>query len=761
MFIERQRKFQFHTKSIRFQALCKSEGEVKDKDDTLCDILASAAFDKYPSDFESMYYSSCASTSISMGSYSFISVLIHPDATDEDIGSILEEMSKIAGALSPNSGPECPKSGSNSKNNTGMLFSDVDDNRVFIDIPFFLIEEERSVEELLQEAEKLVKKTSSSISKSNSRSDTLVADNKDDQNESLLRVRQLEDDIFHMIQAEVHKESEKVRKSPKFEHKRDPSPGLEVVYENLNVLKPSKTLELQRRKFEEQKVEVSSSSDLDDPIERFSKTEDLKSTKEAEDKDNLQKEITDVDKDFFENLLKKSKEKSEGGMSGSSSFGQEDFSHFLRILQGQSDKKDQEAKTNDSNIKNKSGLGFQAKPDATTFEKSRIENELKSLNSPAFPEKEISEVLKRELPNNRNKYDSHEISESDSNSGRERSRSNKSLNKESSFSRNSSIEISKKSESRSKEMILSRNSSVDSSGSNGSKKDVNVVNSKNELYTVGLTPRLELFADAIPKLIAEKSNENLRKQEQKKLEKEKERELHGQTEETQKDNSGYDNKGDETYNNDRPQTADGATTGNGDRVGKVDIKRNVLDHQKTDRSPDALDNRNQKKKEIKFVKSKSYDQLPKSISNLKMSLDDVKGSKHAETSNEPAAPILKKSPVVRAKVNSKPVSKFTTKVKLSPKPKKDLPKSNTASSLNLNARKVDTKSVENIMKHNLAGGDMNRNLSKSDWETLCKEERHKNVLLKGINRRIRNDKNASIISAITCVSFFRTIGFRS
>lgn len=36
-----------------FQAFCKSEGEVKDKDDTLCDILASAAFDKYPSDFES------------------------------------------------------------------------------------------------------------------------------------------------------------------------------------------------------------------------------------------------------------------------------------------------------------------------------------------------------------------------------------------------------------------------------------------------------------------------------------------------------------------------------------------------------------------------------------------------------------------------------------------------------------------------------------------------------------------------------------
>lgn len=33
----------------------KSEVEMKDRDDTLCDILASAAFDKYPSDFESKY----------------------------------------------------------------------------------------------------------------------------------------------------------------------------------------------------------------------------------------------------------------------------------------------------------------------------------------------------------------------------------------------------------------------------------------------------------------------------------------------------------------------------------------------------------------------------------------------------------------------------------------------------------------------------------------------------------------------------------
>lgn len=34
----------------------KNEIEMKDKDDTLCDVLASAAFDKYPSDFESKFF---------------------------------------------------------------------------------------------------------------------------------------------------------------------------------------------------------------------------------------------------------------------------------------------------------------------------------------------------------------------------------------------------------------------------------------------------------------------------------------------------------------------------------------------------------------------------------------------------------------------------------------------------------------------------------------------------------------------------------
>ncbi|XP_046750019.1 centrosomal protein of 162 kDa isoform X2 [Diprion similis] len=677
--------------------LSKSEGEIRDNDHTLCDILASAAFDKYPSDFE--------------------------NATDDDIGSILEEMSKIAGALSPNSAPECTKSGENSKNPT---------------------EEERSVEELLQEAEKLVQKNSSSISKSNSKSDTLIPDDNRDPNNSLVRVRQLEDDIFQMIQAEVHKESEKVRRSPKYDQKQETSPGLGIVYENLNVLKVPKTLELQRQKFEDQKVEVSSSSDLDDPIERHSQSEDSKSKKKVEDKDNLQKEITDVDKDFFGNFLKKSKERSEGGgISSSSSFGQEDFSHFLKILQGQNDKKEQETTTNHSNLKSTSVLNLPLKPGALILEKSRIEIELASLKSPAFPEKEISEILRRELPGTENKYIDHEISESDSSSSREMSRQSQlSGKKEATFSRNSSTERIKRSENNAKDSVLSRNSSVDSGVSNGSKKDAKVVNSKNELYTVGLTPRLELFADAIPKLIAEKSNENLRKQEQEKMEKEKEKEK--DTEKSNKDieilcqdnqdetmgigGSIINSKEKKTYNNDQSKTAE-KVTDDKDKLRKVDMQKNILDPPKTDREFHSSNNRNQKS-EIKITKSKSYDQLPKSISNFKLSIDATKTAKPVETSHKPSNSALKSSPVPRPKFHSKPVSKFTSKVKLSSKPKKDIPKSNTISSLNLNNRKLDSKSVENIMKHNLAGGDMNRNLSKSDWETLCKEERHKNVLLK-------------------------------
>ncbi|XP_015598780.1 centrosomal protein of 162 kDa isoform X2 [Cephus cinctus] len=648
----------------KLEVACKSEAEAKDKDDTLCDVLASVAFDKYPSDFE--------------------------NATDEDIGSILEEMSKIAGALSPNSGPDHTKSGSSGKNKT---------------------EEERSVEELLEEAEKLVKKNTHSLSKSASKSDTLVPNKNLDTTENLGRVRQLEEDIFQMIEEEVHKESEKIRRSPKYEKKKDINQSFEIIYENVNTLKPPKTLELQRKKFEEQKVEISSSSDLDDPIERHSKSEELKVATKVEANDNLQKEITDVDKDFFDDLLRKSKEKIEGGMSASSSFGQEDFSHFLKLLQDQSDRKEREPKEAMSSY---NVITRHNQPGGSS---NKGESETAFAKSPAFPEKEFSEILERELLKVDKKKEMHEIAESESSTSAGRSaRSEGSIKRDASMSRNSSLDKSNKSDSGRKDNMLS---SVEAVKSNESKES-KVVNAKNELYTVGLTPRLELFADAIPKLIAEKSSENFKKQELDRIENEKDANRVTRTCVSDESKVQTDSKKLREDHKKMISTA-GPSNMNFQKIGS--------DTARSDRIPVALDNKIGKKG-IKFAKSKSYDHICKPITNLKLSLDDVKNIKSADIPKRTVPPAAKKSPLSKTRLQTKSVSKFTPTMKLSPKLRKDSPKENSAPCLAFGSRVTMTKSTDSILKHSLAGGDTRRNLTKNDWESLCHEERHKNALLK-------------------------------
>ncbi|XP_020281351.1 centrosomal protein of 162 kDa isoform X3 [Pseudomyrmex gracilis] len=558
---------EFLEKEKMCKAMSKSEGEMKDKDDTLCDILASTAFDKYPSDFE--------------------------NATDEDIGSILEEMSKIAGALSPNSAPEHTKSGASSRNPT---------------------EEERSVEELLEEAEKLVRKNSTTLSKSLSKSDTLVPEN--NENGSLNRVRQLEDDIFQLIEEEVHKETEKIKKSPKNEKKRENSPGFDIVYENL---KPPKTLEFQRRKFEEQRVEISSSSDLDDPIERHSKSEELKSTKKMEmDKENLQKEITDVDKDFFEDLLRRSKEKVEGGMSGSSSFGQEDFSHFLKLLQGQNiDKKELESKEPNTvyNLFLKSTNGEVI---------SATENQLANGKTPEFPEKEFSEILERELSPANSAHVEHEINESDSSASETRPKRALDSLLPDTFLKNSHKE-SKKFASK----HVESNKNVEDN-----KK---IVNSDGEFYTVGLTPRLELFADAIPKLMAEKlKDENI-------------------------------------------------------------VKENV---EKTD------------------------------LANKESAISEMTVDTGVETAHAAKVSKTSKLQMIKPKVQSRTIAKTASKPNVSLKVREGTdPIVGSTSSLPAAYKTSQLKSPDSYRKNILAAGDSKLNV-KRDWEMLCREERHKNTLLK-------------------------------
>lgn len=629
----------------------KNEIEMKDKDDTLCDVLASAAFDKYPSDFESKFFFEKNYIIL----YNFLSVFFfcYTDATDEDIGSILEEMSKIAGAFSPNSAIDRSKSRDSAKNP---------------------IEEEKSVEELLEEAEKLVRKNSNSLSKSGSKSDTLVPENIPEDIENLSRVRQLEADIFQLIEEEVHKETEKIKRSPKNEKKRDSSPGFEILYENVNSLKAPKSLELQRRKFEEQKVEVSSSSDLDDPIERHSKSEELKSIRKLEsDKDNLQKEITDVDKDFFEDLLKKSKEKAEGGMSGSSSFGQEDFSHFLKLLQGQTSKKEQES-TQSNTIH-----PFLSKPEKIFT----LDGETTNGKTPEFPEKEISDILEKELTQTNPKIE-HEIVETDSSADNEEKK--QSLNVNNNVNKNETELFNKK------EQISPRNIAV-------SKEGKKVLNSKEELYTVDLTPRLELFADAIPKLLAEKSIET-----------------------TQQDKESIE----------EPKTTVHKTITNSEIKSNVNVtipQRGNIER-KSIHLASASSNKSQKK-ELKFSKSKSYDQICKP--SFRTSTENIRVSKPSDVMKRPTNNLIRRSPTLKPKLQPtvKSITKTLPKTKVTPKPNKNFVKTGSTFTLSSTYKTHQTKSSDIYAKcTTMAGGDTKQNLTKTNWEMLCREERHKNTLLK-------------------------------
>lgn len=585
-------------------------------------------------------------------------------------------MSKIAGALSPNSGPEHIKSVGSSKNPT---------------------EEEKSVEELLEEAEKLVRENCNTLSKSISKSDTLVPEN--DPDESLNRVRQLEADIFQLIEKEVHKETEKIKRSPKNERKRENSPGFEIVYENLNSLKPPKTLEFQRRKFEEQKVEISSSSDLDDPIERHSKSEEMRDAKKIEmEKENLQKEITDVDKDFFEDLLRRSKEKAEGGMSGSSSFGQEDFSHFLKLLQGQStDQTQPESKEPnamyDFLLKSTNGEIMSTKG-----------GQLANSRTPEFPEKEFTAILEKELPAINGAHIDHEIDSDSSMSEGRHKRTLNSLAGAITFLKHSNNE-SKKTKSKAKER---------ESNKNMTETNKKVVNTESELYTVGLTPRLELFADAIPKLMAEKLNENIAKENAEKADSARKESPCSET-----------NVDIKEHNSHAAETSKLLKINHQMASSDHGVLNKVTDASKTDRVVSAPNNK-QSKKEIKFCKSKSYDQICQPP--LRTSLENIRVSKALDISKKPVNPISKKSSMVKPKIQSQ--SKAAPKPSLSLKSKLDPVKLGSTSSLPSAYKGPQLKSPDSYRKNFMAAGDSKQIPMKRDWEMYCREERHKNALLK-------------------------------
>lgn len=276
-----------------------------------------------------------------------------------------------------------------------------------------LTEEEPSVEQLLEEARKLYLENSNSLSKSSSKSNAFLPEDPDE----FARLNNLEKDIFQQIEAEMHKESEKRRKNPKNE-------SVEIV----------------------QKGQDSSDTDSDGAIELQPKSEEIDKPEKNETKESLQKEITDVDKDFFQGLLKRSTERMEGGLSNSSSFEQEDFSHFLKLLQVQSG----------------------SEPFASPFFEQDSKNKT-FLKSPGYPEQEIAAILEKEQVDNVFPFETLPRKK----------------------------KVPKASPRKSK--------SVENDFIRPVTEEKKIEASNDELYEVVLTPRLELFADAIPKLIAERS----------------------------------------------------------------------------------------------------------------------------------------------------------------------------------------------------------------------------------------------------------------
>ena len=536
-------------------------------------------------------------------------------------------MSKIAGVMSPIA--ECVRSKS---------FNDI------------LSEEECSVEELLQEAEKLVQENGNNLLKSVLQTD--ISDQNNTATEGLTRVRQLEVDIFKMIEQQVNEDSVNTEK------RRSLSPSVETLLDNLN---PEKTLESQKKKFEEQKVEVSSNSDLDDPIERHSISEDVVDEKKLDDKKiNLKKEITDVDKDFFDTLIKKTKESAEQLSSRSSSFDQEDFTQFLKLLQEQSDRED--------NLPKISSAVDQFDP-------------LKEKKQESVPN-ENKEFLERELVNVESRKILYELETPVHPVGSiTGSKIEKSLE-----------ESSRKESSRHSSRDSSKRSSVSAKSSAVDPK--RVVNDKNELYNVGLTPRLELFADAIPKLLAEKSNEiSSKKDEDKKQE-------HGNESTLKRDDSD-----DFSFKNLRALDAfkymevlndHKNVTGVKDFKDLIDMKESHLQyyqrdeqdfhyfqdgannagpkkfngHTKTERVISAPENR-KSKHETSIGKSRSYDQLSKSTMKLGSSLENVKTAKSFESRKQTSTTLTKKPPVSKVKIQSKTVTKTNPKTKVASKTKKE------------------------------------------------------------------------------------------
>ncbi|KAJ8686812.1 hypothetical protein QAD02_022606 [Eretmocerus hayati] len=624
------------------ERMCKTdEADMKGKDDTLHDIIASVAFDKQPSDLD--------------------------NATDEDIGSMLEEMSRIAGATSP-----------------------IEESVKSKTINKILTEEDRSVEELLKEAEKLVQQNSNDLLRVTLKSELSVSEENDSTAGDLKRVRQLEVDIFKMIEQKVD-EDDSV--------KAESNPSMEVLFENLT---RDKDMDTQKMNRDKQKIGALNGSNK---IDIHVKPEQIGTNDQpliSSSKESLQKEIIDVDKDFFEALIEKTKESAEQMSSCSSSFDQEDFNNFLKLLQGQSEKDKNECSSKDI-----------LKSVVNQFDPLSDKNTVNERGNP--------EIVKGTLSLNLGSIES-----------------------ESSVNTSKPEKLSEECAPRESSKHTNKNSSKRSSSSTkASTPDIKkVVNDNNELYTVGLTPRLELFADAIPKLLAEKTSEASLKKDEKKVD---DREDIANNSDDDRDFSFKDYKALKNLNamgssasiadmkdskacldplknqliGDFPNMSHSV-----DKRSRVEIRKSSVPS-RSDKNIDTFESANLDRN-CHMEKSRSFDQLAKPSSRFGSSLESVRTVRSSENRTQI---ILPKKPLApKIKVQPRTVTKPIPKTRAVMNSKRE-PLKPSQSNLSFGIRGNQIKSQEAI-RNSHGGGDYKPGSEEQTLEMLYQEERERFMYLK-------------------------------
>lgn len=316
-------------------------------------------------------------------------------------------------------------------------------------------EEEKTVEELLQKAKKLYEQNKSDIITNVLKTD---ADLNENSLESLTKDSILEVDIFKMLE-------------PQANENKDTIPEKVSNLKSSNESNLKKNLAADTNTFPQQKNLVLNITDLRDSTKQKLPMDVLSLAEAIDEKKNLKKDVNDVETSFYNVLKQKTKESAPNLSSYDSNFNNEDFYNFLKLLQDQSNK---EVNSSSQLVVDQ----FDPLKERCVDLNMSPDTELYNIN----PKEKFDEL---ELPTNVSMSLAESKIDKMSVENLQKDFSKESSNKSSGNIKSNTPEIKK------------------------------VVNDKDELYTIGLTPRLELFADTIPKLLAEKSHEANKKEEKK------------------------------------------------------------------------------------------------------------------------------------------------------------------------------------------------------------------------------------------------------